>query len=90
MREQKILGVPDLCHRYGRDKTTIYRWQREQLLPPPDVRISNRKGWYLSTLVAFEASTVGRREQSGEPAASCGPGAKSSRAGRWVKTELDG
>ena len=74
MREQQILGVPDLCRRYGRDKTTIYRWQRDQLLPPPDVWISNRKGWYLSTLIAFEASTVGHREQSGEPAVNRGGG----------------
>ncbi len=81
MREQQILRVPDLCRRYGRDKTTIYRWQRERLLPPPDVRISNRKGWYLSTLVEFEASTVGRREKLREPAASCGPEVENSRAG---------
>ena len=60
MSNQEILGVPDLCRRYGRDRTTIYRWQRERLLPPPDVRIANRKGWYLATIKQFEAASTGR------------------------------
>ena len=48
----------DLASRYNVDRVTAYRWEREGKLPTPDVIIGRRRGWYESTLRAYDASTL--------------------------------
>lgn len=56
--EDRILWQADLARRFNVDRVTVYRWEIEKRLPPPDVVIGRRRGRYESTLRAFERSTV--------------------------------
>ncbi len=48
----------DLARRYRRDPITVWRWQRNGKLPPPDIEIGGRKGWRLSTIEDFERAST--------------------------------
>ena len=58
--QQKVLWQNNLAKRYGRDRTCIWRWAVQGKLPPADVQISGRFGWYESTIIEFERATIGR------------------------------
>ena len=53
---ERVLFKPDLAKRYGKARETIWRWERDGKLPPPDVRIAGHKGWREQTILAHEAA----------------------------------
>ena len=53
----RIFWQSDLRERYDIGRTTLYRWQRSKLLPPPDVIMGRLTGWYEPTIVEFERKT---------------------------------
>jgi len=58
--DTRVLWQLDLAKRYDVDRVTIYRWERANRLPPPDVIIGRHRGRYETTIVAFERASVGR------------------------------
>jgi hypothetical protein len=56
--DTRILWQTDLAKRYDVDRVTIYRWERANLLPPPDVIIGRRRGRYEATMLAFDRATT--------------------------------
>ena len=66
-----IIWHSSLRERYGVNRTTIYRWQRSGLLPPPDVVMGRYQGWYATSIADFEQRTKG----SQTPSWSARPGA---------------
>ena len=44
--EARVLWQADLAERYQVDRVTIYRWERANRRPPPDVIIGRRRGRY--------------------------------------------
>jgi len=51
---ERVLWPVDLAKRYGLNRTTIWRWQQAGHLPPCDVHIGPREGWYERTIVNHE------------------------------------
>lgn len=58
--EQRVLWLSDVALRYRRDKSTIWRWLERGDLPPPDVVIGGRKGWFLASIEAHERTGAQR------------------------------
>ena len=52
---ERIFWPADLAHRYGKDRTTIWRWRQDGKLPRPDVRIGTQEGWRSCTIIAHES-----------------------------------
>lgn len=52
--QERVLWPSDLAHRYGVDRTTIWRWRQQNRLPPPDVKIGPHDGWRATTIAAHE------------------------------------
>jgi len=55
---ERVLWQMDLARRYGVDRITVYRWEREKKLPPPDVVIGRKRGRYESSLREFERTSA--------------------------------
>ena len=58
----------DLARRYDVDRVTIYRRERANRLPPPDVIIGRHRGRYETTIIAFERASAVRIERRPDPA----------------------
>ena len=58
LSDTRILWQLDLAWRYDVDRVTIYRWERANRLPPPDVIIGRHRGRYETTIIAFERASV--------------------------------
>lgn len=50
----RVLFKTDLARRYGKARETIWRWERDGKLPPPDVRVAGRNGWREATIRTYE------------------------------------
>jgi hypothetical protein len=55
--DTRVLWRTDLATRYDVDRVTIYRWERANRLPPPDVIMGRRRGRYEATMLAFDRAT---------------------------------
>ena len=53
-----VLWLPDLQRRYGKERTTLWRWITSGKLPPPSLKIGNRPGWYRRDLERFERDSA--------------------------------
>ena len=60
LSDTRVLWQLDLAKRYGVDRVTIYRWERANRLPVPDVIIGLHRGRYETTIIAFERASVHR------------------------------
>lgn len=49
-----ILWPQDLGRRYNKNPSTIWHWTRDGRLPPHDVQIGTRRGWYATTIERHE------------------------------------
>ena len=57
--DTRVLWQMDLAKRYDVNRVTIYRWERANRLPPPDVIIGRHRGRYETTMLAFERAAYG-------------------------------
>ena len=57
-QEPRVLWQSDLSKRYNVNPSTVWRWSNGGQLPPPDIRIGCRKGWFVSTIESYERASV--------------------------------
>jgi hypothetical protein len=50
-----FIGPHALARRWHRSPVTIFRMGRRGELPPRDARLGTRTGWWLETIVSYEA-----------------------------------
>ena len=55
---ERVLWRRDLAARYGVCRETVWRWQQDKKIPPPDVRIGTRQGWRVETIRAHETPSA--------------------------------
>lgn len=65
----RFLRIPELARRLGVSRTTLWRWERAQLLPPRRRIGPNSVGWLEAEIEEFLASRPPIRS-SGSPAGS--------------------
>lgn len=49
-----VLWPQDLERRYNKNSSTIFRMTRDGRLPPHDVQLGTRRGWYRETIERHE------------------------------------
>jgi prophage regulatory protein len=59
---QLYLSVRSVAERYDTHRATVWRWVREQKLPPPVKLTTGSTRWSLADLVAWEAKQEGKAQ----------------------------
>ena len=60
--DEDFLTQPDLERRYRKNRTTLWRWLRQGVLPQPDLHLNGRNLWKRSSIEQFERAHVPRTE----------------------------
>lgn len=60
MYNEKYLSVNKLSERYCLNRSSVWRWVKENKLPKP-IKLNGSTRWKLSDLVAFESEQEGRQ-----------------------------
>ncbi|MFL0797826.1 MAG: AlpA family phage regulatory protein [Cellvibrionaceae bacterium] len=58
--EKKFFRSDELATRWGVSKTTIWRWRREKLIPPPLALGPRMVGWHIEVIEAVERGMKAR------------------------------
>ena len=66
---KQLWGKPQLSARYNRTPRTINEWERNGILPRPDVVINGRGQWYPETVEANERERFSAKPQQGDEVA---------------------